>query len=232
MKGFGGRLVAWKDEGEETVNGVTCDLLSFRETKSRVTELWVARGKSPYAVKYVDRFPNPLATNQMMYHSETISGWKENDRIPAEHFAFEPLAGAIERESDTDQAEMSETVTNGERKEVVRFASHSDLVQEAGKLNAFLKKNQAHFQAVAQKSILEEYKDLTASDLTFVNIQPDSTDSSERNFVVTFVLRKTVKTTETNHSIQTTEQTCIVTLSAEGRVERVSRRSSFSFSSK
>jgi hypothetical protein len=231
MSGFGRGLTALRYAGHEKINGVDCDHLHFQEPRSETVELWVARGASPYAVKYVAQFPRLPSTNEMMDHAETISKWKANAVISGAEFVFSPTSGAIEHGSDGDQVEVTSTATDHGTKDTVKFIAPGDKT-DAEALADFLKANQERFRAVALKGIFAKYKKLAAGDLAFVNVQPSPSYDSDKAFVATFVLSNTVKTTETSRSVQTTEETFNVTLSQAGELKSVSKGTSMSFRSK
>jgi hypothetical protein len=125
MSGFGSGLTALKYAGQEVVNGVTCHHVTMEEPGSKCSELWVAKGSTPFILKYIARYPIQSTTKQIGEHSEIISGWKANCRIPIERFIFVPPAGAIEHPPGTDQVEISSDSKTGTTK--VRFYSREDL---------------------------------------------------------------------------------------------------------
>ncbi len=102
MSGFGWGMVALRDEGKETVDGVTCCHLLIQERGSRTAELWIAAGASPFIVKYTLWFPATAPAKGVWTHTETISGWRANVPIPVEQFAFVPPEAAIEHPSNSD----------------------------------------------------------------------------------------------------------------------------------
>ena len=227
MNGFGQGLVALRYTGHERIEGVDCDHLHFQEPRSETVELWVARGASPYAVKYTACFRNPLSTNQVMVYTETISDWRSNTAFPGDQFVFAPPAGAIEHGSDNDRVAIT---TNPDGREAVEFIPPG-VKTKSEELADFLNENRRRFRLMALTSILAKYKYLTADDLAFVDVQPSPFYSSDKTFVATFVVSKTVKTTETSRSAQTTEQTISVTTSAAGAVVSISKGTSVSFRS-
>ena len=230
MSGFGRGLAALGYAGHERIEGVDCDHLHFQEPQSETVELWVDRGASPYAVKYTACFRNPLSTNQMIAYTESISNWRANTAIPGNQFVFAPPAGAVEHESDNDRAAATATTGNPGGRETVEFIPLGGKTKSE-ELADFLKENRGRFRALALTSILAKYKDLTASDLAFVDVQPSPFYGSDKTFIATFAVSKTVKTTETSQSAQTTEQTVSVTVSAAGEVVSVSKGTSVSFRS-
>ena len=227
MSGFGRGLAALRYAGHEKIEGVDCDHLHFQEPRAETMELWVARGASPYVVKYTASFRNPLSTNQMMVYTETISDWRANTAIPGNQFVFAPPAGAVEHGSDNDRVAIT---TNPGGRETVEFIPPGGKTKSE-ELADFLKENRERFRMVALTSILAKYKDLTARDLAFVDVQPSPFYTSDKTLIATFAVSKTVKTTETGRSDQTTEQTISVTVSAAGEVVSVSKGTSISFRS-
>jgi hypothetical protein len=225
--GFGWGMMAMKNEGEETVDGVTCHHLLMEESGARTDELWIAAGDSPFILKYVSRFPATAPAKGAWAHTEIISGWKANETIPFMKFAFVPPAGAIEHPPNEDQAELSVTLTNGVEKREAEFTAGN----EASDTGTFLKQNRERFQAVALKAILAKYAELTTNDLAFSNIEPASPNTAEKTFVATFALPKTAETTNVNQSVETKQQVVIVTLRPDGTVKSVSRGNSFSLHS-
>ena len=233
MNGFGRGLTTLKYVGHEAINDVDWDHLYFQEPASNVMELWVARGVAPYAVKYAYAFQNHFGkTNQVMHYTETISDWKEDYGVPPEKFIFSPPNRAVERPLEDDQVELSELVTNGTERQVVRFYSSQRVADEAKRQAEFLKTNQNRFRNIALKAVLAKYANLAAGDLVFKGVEQPSGDEIPNSFIVTFVLSKTIKETETGKSIQTSEETFTATLSTEGSVEHIGRGSSFDFHSK
>jgi hypothetical protein len=224
MSGFGGDMVALKDEGNESVDGVTCHHLLMRERGSRTAEFWIAAGASPFIVKYALRFPAKPPAKGVWIHTETISGWRSNFPIPAEQFAFVPSGDAIEHPSNSDTVQLSVTLTNGVEKREMRFTSND----EPDNMEIFLKKNGKHFQAVALKAILDKYTDLTANDLAFLNIEPSLPEAAEKTFTATYALPKTLETTNSSQFRETKEQTIVVTLKPGGNVICISRGISIS----
>jgi hypothetical protein len=231
MNGFGRGLVALKYKGHETINGVDCDHLYFQEPQSKIMELWVARGKSPYAAKYTFSFPVPHATNQTMHFTEAMSAWSGNCNPAPSAFMFAPSNGAVERAPGAVTVQVSETTTNGVQKQVVKLVSVTE-TDKAKNMAEFYKKNQEHFQAIALKSILAKYQDLTADALTFVGLDDSSFTVTDQPIVVTFALSKTIKTNETAHSLETREDTVSATITPDGNVIKVARGNTFSFHSK
>jgi hypothetical protein len=219
MNGFGWGMVALKDEGKETMDGVSCHHLLIRERGSRTAELWIAAGDSPHLVKYVFRFPATAPAKGVWTHIETISGWRANASISPGQFAFVPPPGAIEHPSNSDAVTLSVTLTNGIQKQTVRFHSNN----EADTLRNFLKTNGQHLQALALKAILDKYGDLTTNDLAFLKIEPSFPETAKKTFLVTYVLPKTLESTNVKQFMETKEKTITVTLMADGNVTSVSR---------
>lgn len=229
MSGFGRGLMDLRYEGRQRTNGGDCARLYFQEPGSKTAELWIARGPSPYAVKYEAHFPEPGATNQVMDYTETISGWKANAQIPVGDFIFTPSAGAVEHGSDRDRVETTATTTaDGVERESVKFIP-SDGKSDGERLADFLKNNGERFRALALKSILAKHKNLATGDLAFLDVQPSPFYPSEKTFVATFAVLATVKTTNTSNSVEQIEQTFSVTLSPSGQVDSVSKGTSMSF---
>jgi outer membrane lipoprotein-sorting protein len=116
MTGFRMGMAALKYDGEEAVAGVTCDHLTMEAPGSKSSELWVAKGGSPFIVKLAIRFPVEAFTNQMAELTETITGWKANQQIPNERFVFVPPATAIEHPPGADAVAMSLDPRTGQPK--------------------------------------------------------------------------------------------------------------------
>lgn len=218
MSGFSWGMVALKYVGEEVVTGVNCYHLSLEEDGSKFSELWVAKGRSPFILKYAFRYPVPESTNQPGEHTEVISGWKANRRIPIERFIFVPPTGAIEQPAGADQVEMSTDSKTGVTK--VRFYAKDDLKDDSARL-----------QALALESILAKYPALTTNDLVFTGIQHFRPATGQETIVASYQLPKTAETREVNNYTQTKTQTIDVTLSPAGVTKSVIRGVSISIRS-
>jgi hypothetical protein len=216
MSGFGWGITALHYDGEETVEGVACHRLLMEENGSRSAQLWVAGEKSPYLVKYVFHYPATSGASGVCVHTETLSGWRANDRIPPDRFRFVPPAGAIEHAPEADQVELSFDSRTG--KNGVRFYSKTDPTTEFQAL-----------QASAIKAIQGKYPSLDTNDLVFTGVNRFKRADSEETLTVGYELPKTAEIGVVNGSVQTKKQTLDVTLTPAGQVKSVSKGVSVSF---
>ena len=204
--------------GEEPVNGITCHHLLRDETGSGTAEWWVAKGQSPFLVKYVLRCPRQDPTNGVWVHTEMISGWHANRRISVKQFKFVPPTDAIFHPPGADDVEISSDGSNGPVR--VKFYSRDDFLRRISRL-----KN------IATQSVLTNNPALTTNDFMFAGFGNNIDIDNSEPVTARFELPKTAEKRVINGSTQTWVQTIKVTLSPAGLIQTITNGVTISFDS-
>jgi outer membrane lipoprotein-sorting protein len=218
MSGCNWGMVSLRYAGEEPMNGITCHHLLMEKTASRTAEWWVAKGQSPFIVKYVLRCPSQDPTDGVWVHTETISGWQANQKIPGKRFTFVPPADAIYHPPGADDIEISSGGSNGPVR--VKFYSRDDLLRRTSRL-----KN------IATQGVLTNNPTLTTNDFVFTGFLNNMDIDNIETVIAWFELPKTAEKRIINGSTQTRVQAIKVIMSPDGLIQWITNGVSISFDS-
>jgi outer membrane lipoprotein-sorting protein len=218
MSGCNRGLFGLQYAGVETVNGTICHHLLMVETGGVTDEWWVAKGRSPCIMKLTLRSPNREPTNGVWVHTETISGWQANRKVPGKRFTFVPPADAIYHPPGADDIEISSGGSNGPVR--VKFYSRDDLLRRISRL-----KN------IATQSVLTNNPTLTTNDFVFTGFGNNMDIDNIETVIAWFELPKTAEKRVINGSTQTRVQAIKVTMSPAGMIQWITNGVSISFDS-
>jgi hypothetical protein len=188
------------------------------ETGGVTDEWWVAKGRSPCIMKLTLRSPNREPTNGVWVHTETISGWQANRKVPGKRFTFVPPADAIYHPPGADDIEISSGGSNGPVR--VKFYSRDDLLRRISRL-----KN------IATQSVLTNNPTLTTNDFVFTGFGNNMDIDNIETVIAWFELPKTAEKRVINGSTQTRVQAIKVTMSPAGMIQWITNGVSISFDS-